>query len=103
MDEVLKTKLSEHHKLMFNQVRLFMKVCTVSDIYDENKKNFHTNVLKCTEPIGSNMGWPKIKPFPSSWIRIWESVLITSILPRVRMNTHWEIGTIRHMLSVRLA
>lgn len=65
---------------------MFMKVITVSDVYDADRKKIKEGILDCTVTQPSKLGWPKIKPFPSHWIKLWQSVLTQYILPRVRLN-----------------
>ena len=50
MDIVLDTLLDKHQKSIFNQVRMFMKVITISDVYDADRKKIKEGIFDCTVP-----------------------------------------------------
>ena len=57
-----------------------------SDVYDDNNKRFKRRVYECEASLLSSLGWPRIKNFPPSWKKIWQSILTSIILPRIKAN-----------------
>lgn len=97
MDEVLRTNLSTFQKQVFNQIRLFMKVITAGDLFIAGTTTLKKNVIGCTKPMKSKFGFPNIKPFPKKWQSIWNSIILTVILPRVQNNSLGRWVTTSHL------
>ena len=64
MDEVLSSNLSVEQKQIFNQIRLYMKMISASDLFYPNTNLMKAGILDC-EPLHSTFGFPYVKPFPS--------------------------------------
>ena len=84
MDAVFESNLSVQQIQMFNQMRLYMKIISVSDLMDEETGVLKSNIMGCSKPLTSTYGFPNIKPFPSRWIPLWDSIISSIILPRVQ-------------------
>ena len=83
MDVIFSSALSTFPKQVFNQIRLFMKIITVSDILIPGSIKLKPNVLNCDYAMKSTLDFPYIKPFHTSWLPIWKSIIRTMIMPRV--------------------
>ena len=84
MDIVLKANLSIFQKQVFNQIRLFMKIITASDLINAKTNKVKRNIIGCHYPLTSTFGFPNVKKFPKHWIQIWNSIISTIILPKLR-------------------
>ena len=101
MDVITKSSLPQRYKMMFNQIRMYMKLLTVSDIIDPDTNAIYPHVLRCEQKIKSTLGWPNIHKFPRSWISVWKSILNSIIIPKVQhlplgkwtSKTHQETST----------
>ena len=70
MDVVFDSNLSIFHKQVFNQIRMYMKVLTASDLIIDGTNKLKENIIGCKSPLTSSFGFPYIKPFLSHWIHI---------------------------------
>ena len=86
MDVVFRSGLSKHHISIFNQIRMYMHAITASDVYDVENMRFKANVYNCEVSLLSSLGWPRIQASPPSWIRIWQTILNSIILPKIKAN-----------------
>ena len=63
----------------------------------KNQENFMMAFLIAAHsPVKSHLGWPRIKAFPKKWTQIWKSILITYVLPRVRLNPLGRCFSLSH-------
>ena len=85
MDIISQTDMSERNKVIFNQIRLYLKLITASDIIDPETNRVYQHVLECKPTIQSRLGWPNIHPFPKSWIQLWKSMITSFIIPKLRL------------------
>ena len=97
MDAIIDSDLSVHQKQVFNQLRLYMKVITASDLYDIEYKRLKNNVIGCKYPMTSTLGFPNIKEFPKSWIKLWDSIITSLILPRLKCLPPIQNVSISHL------
>lgn len=81
MDVILDSSLSVHQKQVFNQIRLYMKLITASDLFDTTNNCLKSNVLGCKHPMTPILGFPYIRSFPSSWTKLWDAIILSMILP----------------------
>lgn len=65
-------------------MRMYLKLISAADMFLPETNIFKPEILECDIPMTSSLGFPSIKPFPSSWKKIWKSIILTIILPRVR-------------------
>ena len=85
MDEIHSANIPLEQKLAFNQVRLYMKVETASDIIVINSGTTICDGIKqCENRRESKKGWPNIKDIPDSWKDIWKSLLEQIIEPKLQ-------------------
>ena len=78
MDEVISSILSVEQKQIFNQIRLYMKLISASDLFYPNTNVMKAEILEC-EPMKSTFGFPYVKPFPKNWKKTWKSIILTFI------------------------
>ena len=83
MGLIYESQLSIFHKQVFNQIRMYMKVLTASDIICDGTNKLKPNIIGCKSPLKSSFGFPYIKPFPKHWINIWNSIIATIVYPRI--------------------
>ena len=86
MDVVFDANLSIFHKQVFNQIRLYMKILTASDIIDHSTNKMKKNIIGCKSPLSSTFGFPYVKDFPKQWISIWNSIMATIIIPHINQR-----------------
>ena len=84
MHIVHSTNLSTEQKQMFNQTRMYMKIISASDLIDDKTGILKDNVLGCRKPMTSRYGFPYIKKFPKSWLVLWDSIIMSIILPKIQ-------------------
>ena len=99
MDAVYEAKLSIFHKQVFNQIRMFMKILTASDIIDFNTKKLKGNIIGCKSPLSSKFGFPYIKEFPKQWIDVWNSIIATIIMPRIKQRPLGRWISFSHLMD----
>ena len=74
-----------------------MKVITARDLYDIEYKRLKNNVIGCKYPMTSTLGFPNIKEFPKSWIKLWDSIITSLILPRLKCLPPTQKVSISHL------
>ena len=84
MDAVYSLNLSIEQKQMFNQMRMYMKIISASDLIDSKTGIMKKNVLGCKKTMKSSYGFPYIKDVPKSWLVLWDSIITSIILPRIQ-------------------
>ena len=97
MDAVMDSNLSILQKQIFNQVRLYMKVISADDLIDHKTRSIKNNVLDCSNPMTSKLGFPYIKPFPTSWVQLWQSIIKSLIFLRLDILLSGQRLTSSHL------
>ena len=84
MDAIYEANISLEQKLAFNQVRLYLKVETASDIVVNNSGNtICPNIKNCINHRTSTRGWPNIQHIHNDWKDIWKTLLENIIEPKL--------------------
>ena len=84
MDVIMNAPISNEHKMIFNEIRLHLKLITASDIVTlDTGCTILPHILQGHNYRGSTLYWPDTKPFPNKWLKIWKSLLTSYILPKL--------------------
>ena len=87
MDIVEAAPLEDTTKIIFNQIRLWMKVATASDIVTIDKgTSILPGVWQLQNNRNSRWNWPIMEEPVKSWREVWNSVLRSIILPELRKH-----------------
>ena len=78
------SNLSNEQKIICNNIRIKLKILTLSDIVVLDKRS----TIKKDIKVGKNSRlskwkWPNVPEFPQSWLQIWTSLLSSIIQPRL--------------------
>ena len=84
---VYQSNISDENKIIFNEIRIHMKLITASDIVAlDSKTKILPNIYECRNHRSSNLSWPNTLPFPSAWKSTWKNILRTIIQPRLETS-----------------
>ena len=87
MDIITDTALSEEKITIFNKVRLYLQVLSLSDIIlVGTKSTIIPNIRKGFKARTSKWVWPSIREIPKDWRQIWIDIIDTIILPYVKTS-----------------
>ena len=81
----MQTNLSTKSKQQLNEVRLYLKILTASDIValGEND-NILPTIFNRYNTRNSSLEWPICDAVPQEWITLWQHALINFISPKLR-------------------
>ena len=87
MDHIRNYPISDRQKYIFNQVRLWLKVETASDIAVAGTDyTICPNIIAGNNHRASTKAWPNIRDIPSSWKKIWKKIIKMYIIPYLRQT-----------------
>ena len=87
MDSIMQANIPEDQKIFFNEIRLHLRVVTAADIVQlGTTSTILPQIIKGKRARPSTWHWPSTKPFPRSWLKIWNSLLQTYIVPKLQHN-----------------
>ena len=87
MEVLIANKLPEEKLVKLNQVRLYLKILTLSDMVEVG---YATKILKRVyggkKARDSLWEWPHIRQIPLKWIEMWENVLQTIVKQYLKVH-----------------
>lgn len=85
MDIVLDANIPVEQKIIFNEIRMHLRILTASDIIVLGSgSSVHPNVFKGIRFRPSSLLWPNTQKFPRRWLKVWNTILQTYIIPKIR-------------------
>ena len=82
MDLIIEAAIPDEHKIIFNEIRMHLKLITAADIVQINSNTqILPNIIQGKNSRGSTYKWPDTKPFPKKWIKIWQATIDSYIVP----------------------
>jgi len=85
MDVVLRSNLPQHHKEIFNRVRLQLRLITASDIVVcSSSSRILPNILQGKNYRTSSYNWPTPHDLPKKWYDIFIDVIKSVIRPQLQ-------------------
>ena len=83
----MSSDLNDEQKAMINQVRLKLKLLTVSDVVlADSGTRIHPDIYQGTNHRASTIQWPKVLDFPKAWYTLFQSVMVNIIAPKLQSN-----------------
>jgi len=87
MDVILNADIPVEKKIIFNEVRMHLRLITAADIVILGTGNtILPHIFNGVNHRNSSLEWPNTKPYPTKWLKVWRSLLSTFIQPKLRSN-----------------
>ena len=87
MQLIYASSLSIHEKEIINQIRIKLRILTLSDIVEVgSSSSILSPIWKAKAVRESTWKWPIVLDFPDTWIATWKDALINIIEPHLNNN-----------------
>ena len=79
-DIIESSNWDDTHKLYFHQIRIYLRILTLSDIVIIDKSSqILSSIQKCEHGRESDLDWPDSHPIPPSWKKHWKHFLTNTV------------------------
>ena len=86
-DIIENSNWDDHHKQQFHQIRLYLRLLTLSDlvIIDKNEQIL-ASILNCIRIRDSSLDWPASHDIPNAWKKHWKDFLQNTVTEHLRIR-----------------